>query len=138
MLNPLLAKAAGERALSAAVHRRRPPERRRFDRAVRENVSDMRGNVARAHPQITTSDLNAYEADLLSRWKRSTSSGTAPAKPTRPHERWHTDLMYFRIQETWYFLVTVLEARFTTKAFGQRRITPSTRRSCSRSQCVAV
>jgi transposase InsO family protein len=50
------------------------------------------------------------EADLLSRWKRSTSSGTAPAKPTRPHERWHTDLMYLRIQDTWYFLVTVLDA----------------------------
>ncbi len=50
------------------------------------------------------------EADLLSRWKRSTSSGTAPAQPTRPHERWHTDLMYLRIQDTWYFLVTVLDA----------------------------
>ena len=50
------------------------------------------------------------EADLLYRWKRSQSSGTAPAKPTRPHERWHTDLMYVRIQDTWYFLVTVLDA----------------------------
>lgn len=50
------------------------------------------------------------EADLLSRWKRSQSHGTAPAKPTRPHERWHTDLMYLRIQDTWYFLVTVLDA----------------------------
>lgn len=50
------------------------------------------------------------EENLLSRWKRSMSSGTAPAKPTRPHERWHTDLMYLRIQNTWYFLVTVLDA----------------------------
>lgn len=50
------------------------------------------------------------EADLLSRWKRRTSSGTAPSKPTRPHERWHTDLMYLRIQDSWYFLVTVLDA----------------------------
>jgi putative transposase len=50
------------------------------------------------------------EADLLYRWKRSQSEGTAPAKPTRPHERWHTDLMYLRIQDTWYFLVTVLDA----------------------------
>jgi len=50
------------------------------------------------------------EADLLSRWKRSQSSGTMPAKPSRPHERWHTDLMYLRIQDTWYFLVTVLDA----------------------------
>lgn len=50
------------------------------------------------------------EADLLSRWKRSTSKGTAPSKPTRSHERWHTDLMYLRIQDSWYFLVTVLDA----------------------------
>lgn len=50
------------------------------------------------------------DADLLYRWKRRTSTGTAPAKPTRPHERWHTDLMYLRIADTWYFLVTVLDA----------------------------
>lgn len=50
------------------------------------------------------------EADLLYRSKRSASSGAVPAKPTRPHERWHTDLMYLRIADTWYFLVTVLDA----------------------------
>jgi putative transposase len=50
------------------------------------------------------------EADLLARWKRRTRAGTAPAKPTRPHERWHTDLMYLRIADSWYFLVTVLDA----------------------------
>ena len=49
-------------------------------------------------------------SDLLSRWKRSASVGTPPAKPTRPHERWHTDLMYLRVADTWYFLVTVLDA----------------------------
>lgn len=49
-------------------------------------------------------------ADLLARWKRGTCSGTAPAKPTRPHQRWHTDLMYLRIRDSWYFLVTVLDA----------------------------
>ena len=48
--------------------------------------------------------------DLLSRWKRSTAVGTPPARPTRPHERWHTDLMYLRVADTWYFLVTVLDA----------------------------
>lgn len=48
--------------------------------------------------------------DLLSRWKRSTSSGARPVRPTRPHERWHTDLMYLRIQDSWYFLVTVMDA----------------------------
>lgn len=50
------------------------------------------------------------ERDLLARWKRSPSSGTPPAKPSRPHERWHTDLMYLRIADSWYFLVTVLDA----------------------------
>jgi transposase InsO family protein len=50
------------------------------------------------------------EADLLARWKRSSHSGQAPTKPTRPHERWHTDLMYLRIADSWYFLVTVLDA----------------------------
>jgi transposase InsO family protein len=50
------------------------------------------------------------DADLLYRWKRSARSGAAPAKPERPHERWHTDLMYLRIGDAWYFLVTVLDA----------------------------
>lgn len=48
--------------------------------------------------------------DLLYRWKRSARSGVVPAKPTRPHERWHTDLMYLRIGDAWYFLVAVLDA----------------------------
>jgi putative transposase len=50
------------------------------------------------------------DADLLYRWKRSASVGQAPAKPTQPNERWHTDLMYLRIADSWYFLVTVLDA----------------------------
>ena len=50
------------------------------------------------------------DANLLARWKRSTSAGQAPNKPTRPHERWHTDLMYLRIADSWYFLVTVIDA----------------------------
>jgi transposase InsO family protein len=50
------------------------------------------------------------EADLLSRWKRSTRSGNRPSDPVRPNERWHTDIMYLRIRDNWYFLVTVLDA----------------------------
>lgn len=50
------------------------------------------------------------EADLLYRWKRSVHSGTMPEKSTRPNERWHTDIMYLRVQDTWYFLVTVLDS----------------------------
>jgi putative transposase len=50
------------------------------------------------------------DADLLYRWKRRATDGTAPAKPTPPCEGWHTDLMYLRIADSWYFLVTVLDA----------------------------
>jgi len=50
------------------------------------------------------------DEDLLYRWKRSRPRGERPAAPTRPNERWHTDLMYLRLADTWYFLVTVLDA----------------------------
>jgi putative transposase len=50
------------------------------------------------------------DADLLYRWQRHRSVGERPAPPTHPHQRWHTDLMYLRIADTWYFLVTVLDA----------------------------
>lgn len=50
------------------------------------------------------------DADLLSRWKRAGRAGEAPAPPARVHERWHTDLMYLRVGDGWYFLVTVLDA----------------------------
>lgn len=50
------------------------------------------------------------DADALYRWKRSSRSGTPPPEPRGPNERWHTDLMYLRIEDTWYFLVTVLDA----------------------------
>ena len=65
-------------------------------------------DVAYLSPSSVYRVLN--EADLLYRWKRSARSGAAPPKPTRPHERWHTDLMYLRIADSWYFLVTVLDA----------------------------
>jgi len=50
------------------------------------------------------------EADMLYRWHRPTHTGTVPPKPTRPNERWHTDIMYLRVEDTWYFLVTVLDS----------------------------
>jgi putative transposase len=51
------------------------------------------------------------DEDALYRWKRSQRSGaTPPPEPQAPNERWHTDLMYLRIGDTWYFLVTVLDA----------------------------
>jgi transposase InsO family protein len=50
------------------------------------------------------------DADLLYRWKRSERGGKAPPEPTAPNQRWHTDLMYLRIEDSRYFLVTVLDA----------------------------
>lgn len=50
------------------------------------------------------------DVDLLYRWKRSARSGEAPPPPGAPNERWHTDLMYLRVEDSWYFLVTVLDA----------------------------
>lgn len=49
------------------------------------------------------------DADLLYRWKRSTRAGEKPAAPTQPNQRWHTDIMYLRIGDVWYFLVSVLD-----------------------------
>lgn len=49
------------------------------------------------------------DADLLYRWKRSCRTGEKPEAPTRPHQRWHTDIMYLRVADVWYFLVTVLD-----------------------------
>lgn len=64
-------------------------------------------DVAYVSPSSVYRILN--EADLLYRWKRSRGVGEAPAKPQRPNERWHTDIMYLRVEGTWYFLVTVLD-----------------------------
>lgn len=50
------------------------------------------------------------DADLLYRWKRSRRAGQPPPDPTEPNERWHTDLMYLRVGDVWYFLVSVLDA----------------------------
>jgi transposase InsO family protein len=49
--------------------------------------------------------------DLLARWKRSepVEGGRRPAKPTRPDQVWHTDLMYLRVGVNWYFLMSVLD-----------------------------
>ena len=51
------------------------------------------------------------ERQLLCRWRPSARSPHAPpARPTAPHQRWHTDLMYLQVADRWYFLVTFLDA----------------------------
>lgn len=64
-------------------------------------------DVAYVSPSSVYRILN--DADLLYRWKRGRSIGEPPPRPQRPNERWHTDIMYLRVEGTWYFLVTVLD-----------------------------
>lgn len=47
--------------------------------------------------------------DLLYRWKRSQSVGPMVTKPTKPNQRWHTDIMYLWINGRWYFFVGVID-----------------------------
>jgi transposase InsO family protein len=64
-------------------------------------------DVACVSPASVYRVLN--DADLLYRWKRSERVGEKPAAPTGPNQRWHTDLMYLRVGDVWYFLVSVLD-----------------------------
>ena len=113
---------------AAAALADRPPGAPGLDAVLPEETTAVR-RYALAHPrdgyrrlawQMVDADV-AYvspssvyrilrEADLLSRWKRGGRAGEKPAPPTRVHERWHTDLMYLRVGDGWYFLVTVLDA----------------------------
>jgi len=106
----------------------RPTAAPALDAVLAEEAAAVRG-YALAHPkdgyrrlawQMLDADV-AYlspssvyrilrDADLLCRWKRTGRAGEVPAPPTRVHERWHTDLMYLRVGDGWYFLVTVLDA----------------------------
>ena len=51
------------------------------------------------------------EADLLSRWKRSTvSSGEYNFRPDGPNQQWHVDCMYVWVAARFYFLVSFVDA----------------------------
>jgi putative transposase len=51
------------------------------------------------------------DADLLSRWKRSSaSSGEYHFRPTGPNQQWHTDVMYVWVAARFYFLVSFVDA----------------------------
>lgn len=51
------------------------------------------------------------ERNLLYRWARpQRQGGQAPAPASAPHQRWHTDIMHLRVGDTWYFLVSFLDA----------------------------
>jgi transposase InsO family protein len=51
------------------------------------------------------------DADLLSRWKRSTvSSGEYNFRPSGPNQQWHTDVMYVWVAARFYFLLSFVDA----------------------------
>lgn len=51
------------------------------------------------------------EADLLSRWKRSTAStGEYHFRPNGPNQQWHTDVMYVWVAARFYFLLSFVDA----------------------------
>jgi len=51
------------------------------------------------------------EADLLSRWKRSTAStGEYHFRPNGPNQQWHTDVMYVWVAARFYFLLSFIDA----------------------------
>jgi putative transposase len=51
------------------------------------------------------------EADLLSRWKRSTvSSGEYNFRPNGPNQQWHVDCMYVWVAARFYFVVSFVDA----------------------------
>jgi len=51
------------------------------------------------------------DADLLSRWKRSTaSSGEYNFRPSGPNQQWHVDCMYVWVAARFYFLVSFVDA----------------------------
>ena len=51
------------------------------------------------------------DAELLSRWKRSTaSSGEYHFRPSGPNQQWHTDVMYVWVAARFYFLLSFVDA----------------------------
>lgn len=65
-------------------------------------------NVAYLSPSSVYRILDKLQ--LLCRWKPSESVGRMPPKPTRPHQQWHTDLMYLWVAGRWYFFIGVLDS----------------------------
>lgn len=50
------------------------------------------------------------EADLVCRWQpRKKSTGPRPDAPTRPDERWETDLRYVKVDGRNYYLLSFLD-----------------------------
>jgi putative transposase len=64
-------------------------------------------DVAYLSPSSVYRILDRFQ--LLDRWKPSRVAGHKPGPPSRPHQVWHTDLMYLWIRGRWYFFIAVLD-----------------------------
>lgn len=49
------------------------------------------------------------EADLIQPWGKPSKKGTGFVQPLMPHEHWHTDFTYLKINGIFYFLTTILD-----------------------------
>jgi transposase InsO family protein len=105
------------------------PARPQLDRLLPEEEASIR-EFALKHPRVGYRKLTwmmvdrgiAYvsesavyrvlrDADLLSRWKKSTRSpGEYRFRPTGPNQQWHTDVMYVWVGCRHYFLLSFVDA----------------------------
>ena len=49
------------------------------------------------------------EAELIQAWSKPSKKGTGFQQPLMPHEHWHIDFTYLKLQGIFYFLATVLD-----------------------------
>jgi putative transposase len=64
-------------------------------------------NVAYLSPSTVYRILDRHQS--LCRWKPSRAVGQKPEPPSRPHQVWHTDLMYLWMSGRWYFFMALLD-----------------------------
>jgi len=64
-------------------------------------------NVAYASPSTVYRVLK--EAGMLQKKADDTSKGKGFKQPLKPHEHWHTDISYVKIQHRFYFFICVLD-----------------------------
>ena len=64
-------------------------------------------NVAYASPSTIYRVLK--EAGMLQKKANDTSKGKGFKQPLKPHEHWHTDIPYVKIQYRFYFFICVLD-----------------------------
>ena len=66
-------------------------------------------DVVAVSPATVYRVLKKY--DLLNRWipRKDKGKGRGFAQPSKPHQHWHVDISYVKVQCTFYFLISVLD-----------------------------